>query len=41
MVDVFVNTGEDPAQIKQIVDVVYDSVNQTLVMEKGMQGKLQ
>ena len=40
VVDLYVNTGESPAEIQQIVEVVYEAVNQTLVLDRNMQGKI-
>ena len=40
VVDLYVNTGETAAEIQQIVEVVYNAVNQTLVLDRNMQGKI-
>lgn len=37
MVDLYVNTGESPAQIQEIVKVVHDNINQKLVLDKKLE----
>jgi len=40
VVDIYVNTGETQAQIQEIMEVVYESVHQTLVLDKSLKDKV-